>query len=169
MRGVSLKNKVMDKVDRIWMIGGAIAIACVSFLPLTVNIMRPFVPMPLYMVIVAWVISYGVLIVMPGVYLMEFKLLSDKKSFGKIILFASLIFAALNFYYFLGSWEYGIKYQGESHTIIVAAENVVGFVSLIVLAYLGVIKNSKVLQYSANLFLFLLLSWCAFPYLGELP
>ena len=159
----------MDAIDRNWMFFGTAAIAVVSSLLLTVGVMNPFVPMPLYLVILAWVISYGFLLVMPSVYLLVFNFLRNKRNFGRGVFIASLVFSVLSILHFFGSWEYGVKYQGEAHTRIVAVENLVGFIGLLVVAYLGVRKSSKVLQYSANLYLFLLLSWCAFPYLGELP
>ena len=159
----------MDATDRNWMIYGAAAIAAVSSLLFSVGVMNPFVPMPLYLVILAWVLSYGFLLVMPTVYLLVFNFLRKKRKFGRGVFIAALVFSVLSIIHFSESWDYGVKYQGEAHTKIVAVENFVGFICLLVMAYLGVRNNSKVLQYSANLFLFLLLSWCAFPYLGELP
>jgi hypothetical protein len=159
----------MSSVDKTWLFAGAGAIAATASLFFSVDIMNPFAPMPLYMVVMAWTLSYGFLAVMPAIYLLEFQFLSQRSYFGKVVLISASLFAALNAYYFSQAWSYGYKYQGEFHTKIVAAENLVGFAGLIILAYVGVSKKSKMLQYSANLFLFLLLSWCAFPYLGELP
>ena len=159
----------MQNFELKWMIGGGVAIFCLSSLLFLVGVMNPFVPMPLYMVVMAWILSYGFLAVMPTIYILEFKLLSKRSYFGRIVLISALSFAALNAYYFTQAWGYGYKYQGEFHTKIVAVENFVGFVVLVVMAYFGMSKNSKKLQNSANLLLFLLLSWCAFPYLGEMP
>lgn len=159
----------METADKIWMFSGAAAIAAVASLLFSVGVMNPFVPMPLHMVILAWTLSYGFILVMPIIYLIEFKLLSNRKNFGKIILITALLFSTLSLFYFWNSWEYGVKYQGELHTNIVAIENIVGFFGLVVLAYLGITKKSKIMQYSANLYLFVLLTWCAFPYLGEMP
>lgn len=159
----------METTDKIWMFSGAVVIAAVASLLFSVGVMNPFVPMPFYMVMLAWMLSYSFIFVIPIIYLIEFKLLSDKNNFGKIILIAALLFSTLSLLYFWASWEYGIKYQGELHTKIVAIENIVGFSSLLVMAYIGIIKKSKIMQCSANLYLFFLLTWCAFPYLGELP
>jgi len=169
MRGVIGLRQIVQKLESKWMFGGGLAILGASSLLFLVGVMNPFVPMPLYMVVMAWILSYGFLAVMPAIYLLEFKFLSQRSYFGKVVLISALLFAAFNAYYFSQAWSYGYKYQGEFHTRVVAAENLVGFASLIVLAYLGVSRKSKMLQYSANLLLFLLLSWCAFPYLGELP
>jgi len=117
----------------------------------------------------AWILSYGFLAVMPTIYILELKLLGKRRYFGRVVFISAFFFAALNAYYFTQAWSYGYKYQGEFHTKAVAAENFVGFVALIFVAYLGMSKNSKMLQDTANLLLFLLLTWCAFPYLGEMP
>ena len=159
----------MDTTDRNWMIFGAIAVAAVCSLLFAAGVMNPFVPMPLYLVILAWILSYGFVLVMPTAYLLIFGLLRKRRNFGWGVLIASLAFSILSIFHFSASWEYGVKYQGVAHTKIVALENLAGFIGLLLVAYLGVRNSSKVLQYSANLYLFLLLSWCAFPYLGELP
>jgi hypothetical protein len=159
----------MYAIDKYWMILGAAAIWAVSSLVLTTGVMNPIVPMPFYLVILAWIFSYGFLLIMPIIYLLVFNLLCNKRNFGWGVFIASLAFSVLSIFYFTWSWEYGVKYQGEEHTKIVVVENFIGFTGLLVLAYLGARNNSKVMQYSANLHLFLLLSWCAVPYLGELP
>ncbi|MBK8161798.1 MAG: hypothetical protein IPK65_01195 [Gammaproteobacteria bacterium] len=159
----------MEVVDTKWMFVGAAAIATVSSLLFSVGVMNPLVPMPFYLVMLAWILSYGFVVVLPLVYLIEFKLLSKRENLGVLVLIIASLFSVLSIIYFWGFWEYGVKYQGKMHTQVVAAENIVDFIALVVLAYLGMSRKSKVLQYSANLLLFLLLSWCAFPYLGELP
>lgn len=164
-----LKNMDLDTSSKQWILFGSVAIAAVSSLLFSVGRMNAFVPMPLHMVILAWTFSYGFVVVIPVIYMVEFAFLHHKKYFGKLVLIASVVFSILSVVYFFKSWEYGVKYRGESHSIIVAIENIVGFISLIVLAYLGVRRKSKVMQYAANLLLFLLLSWCVFPYLGESP
>lgn len=166
---LEIKNKkTMNALEKKWMIVGAIIIFIIS-LPLFITItMSPLVPMPFYLIFLALFMSYGFILVLPLIYIIEFKLLYNKRNFGKIVLVKALIFAILNIYYIWASWEYGIAYQGELHTIIVTIENAICFLCLIILAYLAVLKNLKKLQYFANLFLFLLLSWCAFPYLGEM-
>ncbi|CAB5495870.1 hypothetical protein THERMOT_1042 [Bathymodiolus thermophilus thioautotrophic gill symbiont] len=158
----------MKTIDKIWMFFGAVAMAIVASFLFLVDSMSPFVPMPFYMLILAWVLPYGfVIVIMPAIYLIEFKLLSHKKNFGKIILVAASLLFILNILYFWATWEYGALYQGELHVKIIAIENTVGFLSLLLIAYLGIKKDSKIIQYSANLYLLLLLTWCAFPYFGE--
>ncbi len=148
-----------------WLIFGSATIAGVSSLPFATGIMNAFVPMPFYMIFMFWFIFYGILVVLPLLYLIEFIWLSGKRSFGKIILIMSLILSALNLIYLINSWEYGVKYQGEQYMKIVAFENIFGFGSLIALVYIGMKAKSKDVLYSANLYMFCLLAWCAFPYL----
>jgi hypothetical protein len=165
----ALSMQPTSTTDIAWMIAGAVALAIVSSLLFTVGVMNPFVPMPLHMVMLAWMLSYGFIFVLPAIYLIQFRALSNRKNFGKVILYTALLLSVFSIFYFWNSWEYGLKYQGESHTKIVAVENLVGLISLVLLAYLGISRESKVLQLSANLYLFLLLAWCIFPYLGEMP
>ncbi|WP_337658273.1 hypothetical protein, partial [Sphingorhabdus sp. Alg231-15] len=65
--------------------------------------------------------------------------------------------------------DYGIRYQGELHTQIVAIENIVSFAIVTGLAIYAHLRKIRTGTLLANFSLFTLLSWCAFPYLGELP
>ena len=159
----------MDKSSKIWISGGAITVAAVSALLLTQGMMTPLVPMPVYQVVLAWVLSYAFVIVLPLLYVAEYHLLAEKAYFGRTVLTMALILAGLSVGYFYSGWDYGVKYQGEIHTRIAAVENAVGFLAVLGLSTLGIFKSSQVLLRTANLLLFVLLAWCAFPYLGELP
>lgn len=159
----------MDTSDKQWMFGGALAVMAASSAVFFSGMPSELVPIPTHILILAWVLSYASIFVLPIVYVVVFKLLHKKDNFGKIILGLSIVFALLSIIYFIFSWEYGIKWQGEFHTHIVAVINAIGFFVLGILAIVGLRKESIKLQYTANLFLFLLLSWCVFPVLGELP
>ena len=169
---ISLKDD-MSNLRVKWMYGGALAIVLISSLILTVGVMNPFVPMPIYQVILAWIISIFSILVMPLIYLLEMKLISQSKHFSIIVTALITILALLNLKYFWGAWDYGLKYQGELHTQIVAIENVVGFSIALAISIWSLKNKNKnkntVASYVANFILFALLSWCAFPYLGELP
>jgi hypothetical protein len=86
-----------------------------------------------------------------------------------VVLLLALLSALMSILYFRAAWEYGAKYQGLDHTRIVAVQNLVCFGAAIVLSTLAVVRHSRPLALSANFLLFATLSWCAFPYLGELP
>ncbi len=53
----------MSSVNKTWLFAGAGAIAVTASLLFSVNVMNPFVPMPLYMVILAWTLSFGFIFV----------------------------------------------------------------------------------------------------------
>ncbi len=156
----------MELTEIKWAFFGSATIAGVSSLPVVTGITSAFVPLPFYMALMAWVFSYGILAVLPLLYLVEFIWLSGKRSFGKVILIMSSILSALNLIYLINSWEYGVRHQGQQYTKIVVFENIIGFGSLITLIYIGRKVKSKNMLYSANLYMFCLLAWCAFPYLG---
>ena len=75
----------------------------------------------------------------------------------------------LSVIYFVGSWRYGIQYQGREYTVGVCAINLVWIVVLWAILY----SSSRARSFRANLLfhatLFAWLAWYAFPYLGELP
>lgn len=159
----------MDKFSIIWISSGAIILVAVSVLMLTQGMMTPLVPMPVYQVVLAWILSYAFVIILPLLYVVEYHFLSRKQYFGETLVTTTLILSNLSLLYFWGSWDYGVQYQGELHIRIVAVENALGFLAVLALSTVGLAKSSQVLLRIANLLLFVLLAWCAFPYLGELP
>lgn len=159
----------MSTYNKIWIIGGALLIACVSYLMSTADMMSPLVPMPIHMAMLFWTFPFWAIFVMPVIYVLDCLLVGNRKNFGEILFISSLFLCVLSVLYFCHAWKFGVQYQGVRYTIIVIIENLLGFLELVVLSYRGMKKKSAVLQYSANLLLFLLITWCAFPYLGELP
>lgn len=158
----------MGALEKKWMLRGAIAIAAVTLLILllnTLNFLR-LLP-PIHVFVFSMFISFGYVLIMPGVYIILFSFLGDKKFFGKFVLMISIMFSILNMLYFLDAWKYGVKYQGEPYTLTVAVINIIGFLGVMTLAFLGLKRESKIMQYAANLLLFVLLSCFAFPLLGE--
>ena len=159
----------MELSQKQWMYGGAGILVVVSALIFVGGVPNVWAPMPLPIVIVAFLTLILFPFVTPALYMLVLRFLSPSRHFAKIVLALVVGLGALNILYFQGSWEYGLKYQGPEHTEIVALENLVGFGLALVLAVTALAKGSRPLALSANLFLFVLLSWCAFPYLGELP
>lgn len=143
--------------------------AAVSAIIVFSDVPNFLVPMPLPIVLVAYLTVLLFPFVTPALYLMVLTFLSTSKHFSKIVLGLVVVIGTLNILYFKGSWEYGIKYQGSEHAKIVAIENIVGFCAAFIIAVIALVKEYRSLTYAANLLLFVLLSWCAFPYLGELP
>lgn len=159
----------MEITANLWRYGGAALLAAVSSLIFTVGIMNVWVPMPLHLVLVAWAAHVLAVLLTPALYLLTLKLSSNSSRFPQSVCILIAVFAALSVWYFHGSWSYGVQYQGAAHTRVVAAENIVGFGVALSISLWSLVRKSPPATYLANLFLFTLLSWCAFPYLGELP
>jgi hypothetical protein len=159
----------MEVTAKQWRYGGAAVLAGVSSLILTVGVMTVWVPIPIYLMLLAWTTVILFPLLTPALYLLTLQLAARSKHFSSIILVLVVAFAALSAWYFDESWQYGIQYQGSWHTKVVALESVVGFGATLLIAIWATAKQSKFATYLANLLLFVLLSWCAFPYLGELP
>ena len=126
-------------------------------------------PAPIFLVILAWIIWLFALLVLPAIYFATAYFGMRWSRYPALVLGMVLLFAALNIWYFVNAWSYGIKWQGESHTYAVTIINAICFAIVGILAVLGVAKNSMNAARNAHLALFVVLSWCAFPYLGELP
>jgi hypothetical protein len=151
------------------MYGGSALLAVVSGTIFLGGVPNVWAPMPLPIVIVALMTLILFPFVTPALYLLVCKFSSPSVHFTKIVFVIVAVIGALNIMYFHNAWEYGVKYQGPEHTKIVAIENIVGFSIAMVIAGVALVKGSRSLAYIANFLLFVLLSWCAFPYLGELP
>ncbi|WP_120497376.1 hypothetical protein [Kiloniella sp. EL199] len=151
-----------------WFFGGAGLLFFVSLsmrlfgIP---NILTPY-PMPLFFVAVMGG-KYIFPFITPLLYILVLKIFSNSRHFSKVVIFLILAFAFLNFFYFLNAWDLGVQYQSYEYAQFIAIENIVGFLIALTMVLAGHIKKSHRLILTANLTLFILLSWCAFPYLGE--
>ncbi len=152
-----------------WLICGTLLVLAVCATLIMGRVPTPFTPMPLYQVLLAWTTGFGFLAVLPAVYFVTFAFLWDSKRFGEIVLVVASLIAILSVLWFVNAWDYGERYQGPRNTLLVAIENIIGFAVVITAAVVGIRRRSKHVQAGAYLVLFALLSWCAFPYLGELP
>lgn len=164
---ISLRSK-MEITQKHWAYGGAGLLFVVSSLIFVPNIMNVWVPMPLYLVLLGWYLMFLVPVLTPGLYLLN-SLAAKTKYFSWTTIILITVFASLNVWYFHAAWSYGTRYQGVEHTQIVALENLVGFGLALLLSVWSLIRKSKMAAYAANLIFYILLSWCAFPYLGEMP
>ena len=80
------------------------------------------------------------------------------------------VLAALSVVYFIGSWSYGLRYQGRKYTEAITLVNAIWIALLTVLFIVSrVRKPSFALNLTVHWLLFVWLAWYAFPYLGELP
>jgi hypothetical protein len=84
------------------------------------------------------------------------------------VLFGGVV--ALTIVWFLGSWSYGLHYQGPRYTYEVCAVNFLWAVALgITLLRLWKKESTYGASLVVNWMIFAWLGWYAFPYLGELP
>ncbi|HZF28240.1 MAG TPA: hypothetical protein VE907_03920 [Gammaproteobacteria bacterium] len=151
-----------------WLCIGATLLVALGSLVQIVDSPTLLVPMPLHQVILAWTTGFGQLAVLPITYVVTLALLWDSDALGEFVQVASIVVLVLNVLYFVTSLGSGLRHQGSLHTFVVAGYNVVGLAAVVALAVLGRQRDAKQLQVAAYLILFAMLSWCAFPYLGEL-
>jgi hypothetical protein len=133
------------------------------------NLMTPAVPMPIYLVLLTWFMSFVSILVIPSIYAATLPWLWNSKRFGAAVATLIVIVALLSALYLSDSWAYGLEYQGLRHTQIVALENALVFGVAFALACFGWSRKSQPAIASSYLLLFVGLAWCAFPYLGEVP
>jgi hypothetical protein len=73
-------------------------------------------------------------------------------------------------FYFIGSWKYGLEYQGTSYTHGVLTFNIIWIASLwLMFVYAWKSKPSFATNLLVHWLLFAWLAWYAFPFMGELP
>ena len=151
-----------------WEHGGGALLIVISSIVVWSGYPKLWSPMPVPLVIVGWVMPPLSLLVTPALYLLLTRLLWGHERFPKIVLALILVFGFLNFLWIWVAWEHGLKYQGNLHTTVIAIENFLSFTFVLVLSLLSLRHKSLFLAQAANLVLFVVLSWCAFPYLGEM-
>jgi hypothetical protein len=160
----------MQKTSWYFLFAGALSITLASSFMLLGGFMPLWMaPMPFYLVFSFWLISFGSIFILPVIYIFEVLLLDQTKHLGNWVLAISSGVFFLDFLYLIEAWEYGFKYQGRDHTMIVIAENLIVMCLILSLILLGFRKKTAIYHRVANLVLFLFLAWCAFPYLGEMP
>jgi hypothetical protein len=125
--------------------------------------------MPMHQVVLALLMGGAFVFVLPFIYLVTLAYLWDRHWFAQVSLAASLVVAGLSVAWFVTTWESGGSYQGVGHTVAVAALNAVVIVAAVALASVGWHRQSRQMQVSAYFTVFAVLSWCAFPFLGEPP
>jgi len=159
----------MGEKERKWMVVGIALILALSSTIMFAGSPRLYAPMPIYMLLMAWVISVAYVAVMPILFAIQFKRYHSHPKYGIGLMVAVLVISVLDIWWFVTAWDYGLKWQGLDYTKLVALENIIGFSLLLLLTSWAVNKGNKSGLYAANIGLFILLTWCAFPSLGELP
>lgn len=82
---------------------------------------------------------------------------------------AASLLTALSLYSLIGSWSYGVTYQGVFHTVVICIWNIICWFVLFFLNRSNSIYQSYWSNYVFHWVFFAWLAWVAFPWLGELP
>lgn len=106
------------------------------------------------------------LVILPTCYLVM-SLLSKKKYYPISFGFIVTVVALTNTYFFIHAWSYGLQYQGLIYTIFIAFLNFICFFLVYTLLYQYKKGNKFIFIYIANFLLMLILTFVAFPWLGE--
>ena len=128
-----------------------------------------FAPTPLHLLLLLLLTFILFPFATPVLYLLSIRYLYPKQNASYLVLTIVLVISALDFWYISSSWELGVRYQGLSHTKTVATLNVIVLSFILLLSIVAIKMGSKRLTKQANYGLLLALSWCLFPYFGELP
>jgi hypothetical protein len=159
----------MNRAKDLSVYGGAVVLAVLCSSVRWSGVMTPWAPWPVYQVLLAWTTGIGLLLVMPAIYVGTALWLWDSPNRGRKVLWVSVAFALLSVVYLANAWDVGARFQGATHTRIVVEENAVGLIVVLFLAVIGLRPRAQQSQIAALFLVFAMLSWCAFPYLGELP
>ena len=155
--------------DLIWCIKGAIAVGVVCALVFFVGGPSIIAPVPLYLLLLAWTMSFVAVLVLPVIYFLSAYYGSRIQGYPIWVVALTLLIAGLDAWYFTEAWAFGIKWQGAGYTQTMVILNILSLSAVSFVAAWGVLKNSMKAAKIAHLCLFIVLSWCAFPVLGELP
>jgi hypothetical protein len=155
--------------DLNWCIRGAIAVGIVCAIVFFVGGPSIIAPVPLYLLLLAWTMSFVAVLVLPAIYFLSAYYGTRVQSYPTWVVVVTLLIAGLDAWYFTEAWAYGIKWQGAAHTQTMLILNILGLGAVSLVAAWGLLKNSMKAARIAHLCLFIVLAWCAFPVLGELP
>ena len=126
-------------------------------------------PFPMHLVVLGFLGLFFFPLITPAVHLVSIRYLYPTRYFVYVVLITTITIGLLNLQYLKFAWNYGQQWQGAFHTLWVAIENATGFTIAISIAVIAAHRDSKVLALWAQFAVLAMLSWCAFPYLGELP
>ncbi len=125
-------------------------------------------PTPFYLIVAYWTLP-PLVALLPALYMGSVVLTFRYGAWRIVLLVVALVLSALSVAYLYRSWDNGLRYQGGLHTKLVILENAVGWFAVVCAGTIANVTKSRYVTLVANLLLFAVLAWCAFPYLGELP
>lgn len=153
------------KYTLITLISGC-SLALVPWLSLSSNTPKIWAPFPLTLFMFGGWLSLGIVPIL--MWLWNPALFAGSENVPKRSAALLLLLASLSIFYCFVGWPYGVKYQGQVHTVFVILLNATLIATLLLLGWLGWRRPS----FHKNLaFHWLLFAWVisySFPYLGEL-
>ncbi len=108
-------------------------------------------------------------LISPALFLLwSFPLLRGQVRIPKRSKIVASLLIALSLFSLVGSWSYGIEYQGALHTIAIYVWNLIFWSALFLLNRSNKNHESYTSNYLFHWVLFAWAAWVAFPWLGEL-
>jgi hypothetical protein len=127
-------------------------------------------PLPLHMFLLVLVLGPFTLL-LPPMFFWTWSngLFNGQEDIPRRSLIALIVLGVLAAIHYFASWQYGIEYQGRTHTMVVGVVTLIFLVSLGALAYMARRQPSWGKSLAFHWLLFLWFCYYAFPALGELP
>jgi hypothetical protein len=153
-------------------LGGALLVFIVGAIMISVGYPRPWAPLPLTIVIPAFVWGNEALAPLPlaifaGLWLAPVSWTRRRIRWWSIAATAALI--VLSALWLIAGWSYGVKYEGRAYTLAVTLIGVLCMGLLSALLILNCLRPSLMTNLIFHLAVGCWLASYAFPYLGELP
>ena len=95
-------------------------------------------------------------------------LLKGKSEIPKRSKILALFFIFLSLIFLVSSWDYGVRYQGVNHTVIIYLYNLISWVTLLVLFLFNKKYRNFTSSFLFHWVFFAWFGWVSFPWLGEL-
>ncbi len=149
-----------------WTTLGAIAIA--TFPYIVEAIIGDLIAIPFYFLVLMLVIGPFSSSVFALLYIVYTSWIAESEEFGKMTFTIVLTIVVLNALFITQSLDDPLRYSSKSRIEMVLIINILCSISGLLFSFLGWRKNYINLQYAANLLLFFMLSWTAFPLMGGL-
>ena len=176
--------ELLKKNSNRYIILGAIIIAGVSYETIYTGIQRIYAPFSLTVALpavllwyplghkfhfcqfLAWPLACSIIPLFFVAWTRKLYLYGGKIPLRSIIFFS--IMAALSFLMLATNWNYGIKYQGKIHTLVMYSWNLLFWIAMVFLYRENRKKPTFMSSFLFHLVSFIWLAWVSFPWLGEL-
>jgi len=149
---------------QVWMLLGAVMLTFSASLMHITSRPTFLVPWPLNMGLLKALFPQVVaILLLPCIYSLHLYWTHANKNFGRKLLVKIAFFSMFNFLWIYLFIERELNAHNYWPTVLTALENILMTVLLASLALWGKARNKSWALYAANMGLYFLLSWCAFP------